>query len=91
MSRRLKTLIATILIVFLWMPLYILILVPLLAAHMLPGAPWYLTLLFYVITGVFWIVPIGLSLPWMYREPSRAKRAGDAVAGSRASEGRGGP
>jgi hypothetical protein len=101
MSRRLKTLIATILIVFVWLPVYVLILIPLLAAHMLPGAPWYLSLLFYLITGVFWIVPIGLSLPWMYREPNSPCAAkplagGDAgpkrqrTDGSRAGEGRGG-
>lgn len=71
MSRRIKTLIATLVIVLLWMPLYILVLVPLLAAHLLPGAPWYLSLVFYAVTGTFWMVPIGLSLPWMYREPQK--------------------
>ena len=46
MSRRLKTLIAAIVIVFFWLP-------------------------FYALAGTLWIVPIGLSLPWMYREPVR--------------------
>ena len=42
-----------------------------LARHVLPGAPWYLALLFYALAGTLWIVPIGLSLPWMYREPPK--------------------
>ena len=25
---------------------------------------------FYALAGTLWIVPIGLSLPWMYREPA---------------------
>ena len=68
MSRRLKTLIATIVIVFLWLPFYALLVMGL-AVHILPGAPWYVSLLFYAVSGTLWIVPIGFSLPWMYREP----------------------
>jgi hypothetical protein len=37
--------------------------------HFLPHARWYVSLLFYALAGTLWIVPIGLSLPWMYREP----------------------
>jgi hypothetical protein len=66
MSRRTKTLVAAIVIVFLWLPLYALFIMGL--AHHLPNH-WYVALLFYPLAGVFWIVPIGLSLPWMYREP----------------------
>ena len=44
-----------------------------LARHVLPGAPWYVALLFYALAGTLWIVPIGLSLPWMYRESQRNK------------------
>lgn len=73
MSRRAKTLIATILIVFVWLPVYALFIMGL-AVHILPGAPWYVSLLFYAVAGTFWIVPIGLSLPWMYREPSRGRQ-----------------
>ena len=40
MSRRTKTLIATILIVFFWLPFYALFIMGL-ARHVLPGAPWY--------------------------------------------------
>jgi hypothetical protein len=70
MSRRTKTLIATILIVFVWLPLYALFITGL-ARHVLPGAPWYGALLFYALAGTLWTLPIGLSLPWMNREPSR--------------------
>ena len=68
MSRRNKTLIAAIVIVFFWLPFYAL-LVMALAVRVLPHAPWYVALLFYALAGTLWIVPIGLSLPWMYREP----------------------
>jgi hypothetical protein len=70
MSRRLKTLIAAILIIFVWLPAYM-ILVAGLQWRILPGAPWYISLLFYALAGTLWIVPIGLALPWMYREPAR--------------------
>jgi len=70
MTRRTKTLIAAIVIVFFWLPFYALFIMGL-ARHVLPGAAWYVTLLFYAVAGSFWIVPIGLSLPWMYREPQK--------------------
>ena len=70
MSRRFKTLIAAIVIVFFWLPFYALLIAGL-ARHVLPGAPWYLALLFYALAGSLWIVPIGLSLPWMYREAAK--------------------
>lgn len=72
MSRRFKTLIAAIVIVFFWLPFYALLIMGL-ARHVLPGAPWYAALLFYALAGTLWIVPIGLSLPWMYREPAHRK------------------
>jgi hypothetical protein len=40
-----------------------------LAAHTLPHAAWYTQLAFYALAGTLWIVPIGLALPWMYRQP----------------------
>lgn len=70
MSRRQKTLIAAIVIVFFWLPVYALLVMEL-AVLILPGAAWYTSLLFYAVAGTAWIIPIGLSLPWMYREPSR--------------------
>lgn len=68
MSRRTKTLIAAILIVFFWLPFYALLIMGV-ARHLLPGAAWYTALLFYALSGTLWIVPIGLSLPWMHSEP----------------------
>ena len=70
MSRRTKTLIAAILIVFFWLPGYA-VLIAGLQWRILPGAPWYVGLLFYALAGTLWIVPIGLSLPWMYREKQK--------------------
>jgi hypothetical protein len=69
MTRRIKTLIATIVIIFFWLPVYALLVMGL-AVHILPGAPWYIGLLFYALAGTLWIVPIGFSLPWVYREPT---------------------
>ena len=68
MSRRTKTLISAIVIVFFWLPVYAVLIVGL-ARHVLPGAPWYVSLLYYALAGTLWIVPIGLSLPRMHREP----------------------
>jgi hypothetical protein len=67
MSRRAKTLIAAVLIVFFWLPFYALLITGL-ARHLLPHAAWYVALAFYALGGTLWIVPIGLALPWMYRE-----------------------
>ena len=53
-----------------WLVIYALV-VSALAVRILPHAVWFASLLFYVIAGLFWIVPIGLALPWMYREPKR--------------------
>jgi hypothetical protein len=70
MPRRTKTFIAAILIVFVWLPVYALFIMGL-AVRVLPHAPWYVSLLFYAVAGTAWIIPIGLSLPWMHREPVR--------------------
>jgi hypothetical protein len=70
MSPRLKKLIATLLIVLVWLPVYALTIMGV-AVHVLPHAAWYVSLLFYALAGTAWILPIGLALPWMYREPKR--------------------
>lgn len=70
MSRRLKTLISALVIIFLWLPGYSIFIAGL-SWRVLPGAPWYVSLLFYALAGTLWAVPIGLALPWMYREPVR--------------------
>jgi len=69
MTPHTKKLIGTILMLV-WLVIYALV-VSALAVRILPHAAWYVSLLFYVIAGLFWIVPIGLALPWMYREPKR--------------------
>ncbi len=68
MTRRTRTLIGAIVIVFVWLPAYALFVTGL-AVRVLPHAPWYVSLCFYALAGTFWIVPIGFSLPWMYHEP----------------------
>ena len=69
MSRRTKTLISAIVIVFVWLPVYAWFIAGL-QWRILPGAAWYVSLIIYALAGTLWIVPIGLSLPWMYREPA---------------------
>jgi hypothetical protein len=70
MSPRLKKLIGTVGLLF-WIALYAL-LVMRLAVDILPGAGTLVTVLFYAVAGLAWIIPFGLALPWMHREP-RAK------------------
>jgi hypothetical protein len=69
MTPHTKKLIGTVLILI-WLVLYALVVTGL-AVHILPRAAWYVSLLFYAASGVLWIVPIGLALPWMYAEPKR--------------------
>ena len=67
LSPRVKKLIGTIL-TLVWIPLYALIAMSV-GVRVLPYASWYVTLAYYALAGTLWIVPIGLLLPWMYREP----------------------
>ncbi len=69
MTPHTKKLIGTVLIL-LWLVIYALIVTGL-AVRILPHAAWYVSLLFYAVTGICWIIPIGLALPWMYAEPKR--------------------
>lgn len=69
MSPRLKKLIGAIVIVI-WLPIYALIATGV-AVHVLPLGHWYIALPYYALAGTLWIIPIGLMLPWMYREPQR--------------------
>jgi Protein of unknown function (DUF2842) len=68
MSPRVKKLIGTI-VTIIWLPIYALICMGI-GVHLLPHAPWYVSLLYYALAGTLWIVPVGLMLPWMYREPA---------------------
>ena len=67
LSPRVKKLIATLVIILVWLPLYALVVMGL-ATHVLPYAAWYESLLFYALAGTLWALPIGLALPWMHRE-----------------------
>ncbi|HVE03838.1 MAG TPA: DUF2842 domain-containing protein [Rhizomicrobium sp.] len=69
MTPRIKKLIGTI-VTLIWIPIYALVAMGI-AVHILPHANWVGAFLYYAIAGTLWIVPIGLMLPWMYREPRR--------------------
>lgn len=71
MSPRIKKLIATLIIILVWLPVYALFVMGL-AVHVLPQAAWYESLLFYALAGTLWILPIGLALPWMSREAEKS-------------------
>jgi hypothetical protein len=66
MTPRIKKLIGTV-ITLIWLPIYALICMGV-AVRVLPHATWYVTLLYYILAGTLWIIPVGLMLPWMYRE-----------------------
>jgi Protein of unknown function (DUF2842) len=67
MSPRIKKLIGAI-VILLWIPVYALIAMGI-GVHVLPHAHWLVTLFYYALAGTLWIIPIGLMLPWMNREP----------------------
>jgi uncharacterized membrane protein len=66
LSPRIKKLIGTVLILI-WILFYSL-LVMRLAVAILPDAGWLVSLLFYALAGLLWIIPVGLALPWMNRD-----------------------
>lgn len=63
-SKKLVGMLATLL----WLVIYSLIAMGI-GAHLLPHANGFTTFLYYVLAGTVWIIPVGLALPWMYREP----------------------
>ncbi|HLY05403.1 MAG TPA: DUF2842 domain-containing protein [Rhizomicrobium sp.] len=67
MTPRLKKLFGTFMTVI-WLPLYAVIATAI-GLRVLPQAGWFVTLLYYALAGTLWILPIGLLLPWMHREP----------------------
>lgn len=69
MTPRSKKLIGTI-ILLVWIPIYALIAMAI-GVRVLPRANVFVTLVYYLVAGTLWIVPIGLLLPWMHREPRR--------------------
>lgn len=56
--------------ILIWLALYA-FLVMRLAVSILPGASGFVQLVFYAVAGLAWILPIGLLLPWMHREPRK--------------------
>jgi hypothetical protein len=67
MTPRIKKLIGTILILV-WIPTYALIAMSI-GVRVLPHADGIIVFVYYLLTGTLWIIPIGLLLPWMHREP----------------------
>ena len=67
LTPHIKKLIGTI-VTLIWLPIYALFAMGV-GVHLLPGANWFVELLYYAVAGTLWIIPIGLMLPWMYREP----------------------
>ena len=67
MPARVKKLIGAFAILI-WIAVYALV-VARLAVDILPDAHWLVELLFHALAGTLWIIPVGLMLPWMHREP----------------------
>jgi hypothetical protein len=57
-------------VILIWLPIYALLAMAV-GVRVLPHANGIEEFLYYAITGMAWIVPIGLMLPWMAREPDR--------------------
>jgi hypothetical protein len=71
MTSRTKKLIGAI-VMLVWIPVYAIVAM-IFALKILPHANGLVTFLYYAIAGTVWIVPIGLMLPWMNRDPAKAK------------------
>jgi hypothetical protein len=69
---RTKKLIATLALVV-WLPVYALLAMRV-GVAVLPEAGPFLTLVYYALAGTVWILPVGLMLPWMHREPARRRQ-----------------
>jgi hypothetical protein len=67
LTPRTKKLIGTI-VILVWVPIYALIAMRV-GISVLPGTHPVVELLYYAVAGTVWIIPIGLMLPWMSREP----------------------
>jgi hypothetical protein len=64
---RTKKLIGAI-VTLVWLPIYALLAMAL-GIRVLPHAGGILQFVYYAVAGMAWIVPIGLMLPWMSRDP----------------------
>jgi hypothetical protein len=72
-SVRTKKLIGAV-VILVWLPVYALLAMAL-GVHVLPHANGAVQFLYYAVAGMAWIVPIGLMLPWMSREPTEQMRS----------------
>jgi len=68
MTSRARKLVGTILILF-WIPIYALLAMAV-AIRVLPRASGLIVFCYYFLAGTVWIIPVGLMLPWMHREPA---------------------
>jgi hypothetical protein len=68
LTPRIKKLIGT-LFTLVWLVVYVLIAMGV-GVRVLPHAHGLVMFLYYAFAGTLWIVPVGLMLPWMYREPT---------------------
>ena len=71
---RTKKLIGT-MALLVWLPLYALAAMRV-GVAVLPEAGSFLTFVYYALAGTAWILPVGLMLPWMHREPKRRPTEG---------------
>jgi len=69
LSPRIKKLIGTI-FTLVWLFVYALIAMGI-GIRLLPHAGGFVTFLYYLLAGTLWIIPVGLMLPWMHREPPK--------------------
>ena len=67
LSPSIKKLIGT-LFTLVWLIVYSLLAMGI-GVRVLPHANGLVTFLYYALAGTLWIIPVGLLLPWMYREP----------------------
>ena len=71
MTPRTKKLIGT-LVTLVWLVIYVFV-AGFVGVLLAPHANWLVKFLYYALAGTLWIIPIGLMLPWMYREPTNSK------------------
>jgi hypothetical protein len=69
MSPHVKKLIGT-LLTLLWLVIYCAVAMGI-GVRLLPQAGALLRFVYYALAGTLWIIPVGLLLPWMYRDKRR--------------------
>jgi len=55
-------------VILIWLPIYALLAMAV-GIRVLPHAGTVVQFVYYAIAGMAWIIPIGLMLPWMSRDP----------------------